>query len=148
MGIGKFASLAKAVIEDQAAQFPKWARIVGVRPERGGFVTLNLEIHYGWAEPFIYSGGYPARALGGIVPEAGQHVAIRRILPYDDEVTTYAIEWGKEPRYGTPADAPAEQQPALRRPLGDGRHEPAFVGSPGRERRRSRSAPGGARRQG
>jgi hypothetical protein len=114
MGIGKFARLAKAVIEDQAAQFPKWARIVGVRPERGGFVTLDLEIHYGWAEPFIYSGGYPARAFGGIVPEAGQHVAIRRILPYDDEVTTYAIEWGKEPRYGTPADAPAEQQPALR----------------------------------
>jgi putative oligomerization/nucleic acid binding protein len=44
------------------------------------------------------------------VPEAGQHVAIRRILPYDDEETTYAIEWGKEAQYG----APAEQQPALR----------------------------------
>jgi hypothetical protein len=64
MGIGKLARLARAVIEDQAAQFPKWARIVGVRPERGGLVTLDLEIHYGWAEPFIYSGCYPARARG------------------------------------------------------------------------------------
>jgi hypothetical protein len=115
MGIGKFAKLAKAVIEDQAAQFPKWARIVGLRPERGGFVTLDLEIHYGWAEPFVYSGRYPARALGGVVPEAGRDVAIRRILPYDDEEVTYAIEWGMEPQYGTPADAPPEQRhPALR----------------------------------
>ena len=49
------------------------------------------------------------------MPEAGQHVAIRRILPCDDEEITYAIEWDKAPQYGTPADAPPEQQhPALR----------------------------------
>ena len=115
MGIRAFAKLAKAVIEDQAAQFPKWAKILAVRPERGRSVTLDLEIHYGWAEPFIYSGSYQLRALGGTVPEAGQHVAIRRSRPHDDLETTYAIEWGKAPQYGTPADAPPEQQhPALR----------------------------------
>jgi len=110
MGFGKFARLAKAVTEDQAAQFPKWARITGVRPERGRFVALDLEIHYGWAEPFSYTGRYPARALGGVVPAAGQDVAIRRILPYDDEETSYVIEWGKPPQYG----APAGQHPAVR----------------------------------
>jgi hypothetical protein len=115
MGIGKFARLAKAVIEDQAAQFPRWARITAVRPERGRFVTLDMEIHYGWAEPFSYTGRYQVRAPGGVVPEAGQHVAIRRILPFDDEEVTYAIEWDQAPQYGTPADAPPDQQhPALR----------------------------------
>jgi len=68
--------------------------ILAVRRERSGFVTLALEIHYGWAESFVYSGRYPARALGGVVPEAGQHVAIRRILPFDDEEITYAISEG------------------------------------------------------
>lgn len=115
MGIGRFAKLAKAVIEDYSDRFPKWARITGVRPDRGRFVTLDLEIHYGWAEPFSYTGRYPAAALAGRPAQVGQHVAIRRILPFDDEETTYAIEWGKPPQYGIPADAPPEQQhPAMR----------------------------------
>jgi hypothetical protein len=115
MGLRQFARLAKAVAEDQAAQFPKWAKIVAVRPERGCFVTLDLEIHYGWAEPFPYTGRYRVSAAGGGAPEAGQHVAVRRILPYDDEETTYAIDWDTAPQYGTPADAPPERQhPALR----------------------------------
>jgi hypothetical protein len=110
MGIGRLAKMAKAIIEDQAAQFPRWARILDVRPERGGFVTLDLEIHYGWAEPFTYSARYRVPAAGGVVPEAGRDVCIRRIAPYDDEDTAYAIEWGTAPRYGTPADAAPEQQ--------------------------------------
>jgi hypothetical protein len=115
MGIGKFARIARAYGEDQAAQFPRWAEITGVRPERGRFVALDLAIHYGWAEPFSYTGRYPAAALEDVQPETGEHVAIRRILPYDDEEITYAIEWGKPPQYGTPADAPPEQQhPAVR----------------------------------
>lgn len=115
MGLGKFMRLTQAVIEDQAAQFPRWARITRVRPERGRFVALDLEIHYGWAEPFSYTGRYPARAPGGVVPEVGQDVAIRRILPYDDEETSYVIEWGKPPQYGTPPGAPPGQQhPAVR----------------------------------
>lgn len=115
MGIGKFARLARALLEDQAAEFPRWARILAVRRERGGSVTLDLEIHYGWAESFTHSSRFPARALGGVVPEAGQDVAIRRILPFNDEEITYAIEWGLQPRYGTPADAPPDRQHPAKR---------------------------------
>jgi hypothetical protein len=128
MGIRKFAKLTKAVIEDQAAQFPKWARILGVRPERGRLVTLDLEIHYGWGKPFTYSSRYSVRTLGGVVPEVGQHVAIRQIRSYDDEETTYAIEWGKAPQYGTPADAPPEQQhPALRMAAAKRAHDAGMI---------------------
>ena len=107
MGIRAFARLAKAVIADQTAQFPKWAQILAVRPERGRFVTLDLEIHYGWTEPFTYTGPY--RLPVGVMPEAGQHVAVRRISP-DDADVSYAIEWGTPPRYG----APPGQHPAVR----------------------------------
>src|SRR5258707_4696287 len=68
--------------------------ILAVRRERSGFVTLALEIHYGWAESFVYSGRYPARALGGVLAEAGQHAAIRPILPVYREEDTHAVHDG------------------------------------------------------
>jgi hypothetical protein len=129
MAIRKFARLAKAMIEDQAAEFPRWAKILAVRPGPGRFVTLDLEIHYGWAEPFAYSRRDQQRPPPDAAPEAGQHVAIRRILPYDDEETTYAVEWGKPPQYGTPADAPpAHQHPALRMIAAKRAHDAGTIG--------------------
>lgn len=128
MAIRKFAKFARAVIEDQAAQFPKWAKIQAVRPGPGRFLTLDLEIHYGWAEPFSYTARDSAHATEHAVPEPGQHVAIRRMLPFDDEDTTYAIEWGKPPQYGTPADAPPSQQhPALRMAAAKRAHDAGMI---------------------
>jgi hypothetical protein len=128
MGIGRFARLARALIEDQAAGFPRWARIIAVLPGHGGFAAVVLEIHYGWAEPFSYTARFPARALAGVVPEAGQDLAIRRILPFDDEEVTYAIEWGKPPHYGVPADAPPERQhPAKRMIVAKRAHDAGLI---------------------
>src|SRR5258708_36506405 len=79
--------------------------ILAVRRERSGFVTLALEIHYGWAESVAYSGRYPARALGGVVPEAGQEVAIPRGLPFQGEAMTAAVSEGLDPPPGTPPQA-------------------------------------------
>lgn len=127
MGIRRLAKMTKAIIEDQAAQFPKWAKILEVGPERGGFVRLDLEIHYGWAEPFTHSARYRVPADGGEVPEAGRDVAIRRILPNDEEIT-YVIDWGTAPQYGTPADAPPEQRhPAQRMIAAKRAHEAGLI---------------------
>jgi hypothetical protein len=71
-------------------------------------------------------------------PEVGQDVAIRRILPFDDEEITYAIEWGMEPQFGTPADAPPERQNPAKRMIAAKRARRTGVSGRGRSGNKSR----------
>jgi hypothetical protein len=115
MGLFKALKVVKSAVEVNIGGMPRWARIVGVGPPVGDVVTLELEIHYGYGDPFPYSAR--TRVPNGMTPEVGQEVAIRQVSSNPDYglETTYDVEWGKPPQHGLPRPpADGEAHPVRR----------------------------------
>ena len=103
MGWFDHLKTVKSWAEAAYASGPRWARIVKVGRRIGPVTSIELEVHYGYEEPFTASTlQFVPR---GVEPQVGQDVTVRRST--GDDHTTYLIEWDEPPHYGTrpPPDA-------------------------------------------
>ena len=98
MGFLDRLRMVKSWGEAAYASGPRWARITGVGRKVGPVTTIELEVHYGNAEPFEVSTlQFVPR---GVTPQVGEEVAVRPSS--GDNHTTYLIEWDEAPHYGDP----------------------------------------------
>ena len=98
MGLLDNLRMASSLSKEAYASVPRWARIIRVGRKIGPMTSIDLEIHHGHQPPFVVS--TTTWVPRGVKPEIGQDVTCN--ISSHDSHTNYAIDWNRQPQYGTP----------------------------------------------